>query len=116
MSKHKTAKGKEFNMQAFAAARGTTTAVGNAARNARGDLIGPGGKIVATAQEIANKYHDGKLATATSASQTVNLNLAEKEVKRREIVGADGVTRTEVTYADGSVEILKNEDNIEKDF
>jgi hypothetical protein len=114
MTKHKTAKGKEFNMQAFAAARGTTTAVGNAPRNARGDLIGPGGKIVATAQEIANKYHDGKVA-ATSSKQ-VNLNLAEKEVKRREIVGADGVTRTEVTYADGSVEILKNEDNIEKDF
>ena len=114
MSKHMTAKGREFNMQAFAAARGETTAVGNAPRNARGDLLGAGGKIVATAQEIANKYHDKKV---TSAGAQVNLNLAEKEVKRREIVGADGISRIEVTYADGSVEILNNDDNnVEKDF
>ena len=50
MSKHKTAKGREFNMQAFSASRGTTTAVGNAPRNARGDMLGPGGKIMATSQ------------------------------------------------------------------
>lgn len=113
MSKHRTAKGREFNMQAFSAARGTTTAVGNAPRNARGDLIGPGGKIIATAQEIANKYHDANMA----AGKTMNLNPSEKEIKRREVVGADGITRTEVTYADGSVEMLQDLDNTdEKEF
>lgn len=113
MSKHRTAKGREFNMQAFAAARGTTTAVGNAPRNARGDLIGPGGKIMATAQEIANKFHDVNMA----AGQTVKLTASEKEVNRREVVGADGITRIEVTYADGSVEMIQSLDTKnEKEF
>jgi hypothetical protein len=114
MSKHKTAKGREFNMQAFSASRGTTTAVGNAPRNARGDMLGPGGKIMATSQEIANKFHDANM----TASTTVNLNPADKEIKRREVVGIDGVTRIEVTFSDGSVEILTDldEKNINKEF
>jgi hypothetical protein len=101
MSKHKTSKGREFNMSAFAGERGSVTAVGNAPRNARGDLLGPGGKIVASAQEIANRFHDASMAGSTS----VNLNAAHKEVGRREVIGADGVPRWEVNYADGSVEI-----------
>lgn len=114
MSKHRTAKGREFNMQAFAAARDTTTAVGNAPRNARGDLLGPGGKIVATSQEISNKFHDINM----TASKEVKLNPSEKEVNRREVVGADGITRIEVTYADGSVEMFQDLDSKinEKEF
>lgn len=114
MSKHRTSKGREFNMQAFSASRGTTTAVGNAPRNARGDMLGPGGKIMATAQEIANKFHDANM----TASKTVNLNPSNTEVKRREVVGIDGITRTEVTFSDGSVEILTDLDarNKNKEF
>jgi hypothetical protein len=114
MSKHRTAKGREFNMQAFSASRGTTTAVGNAPRNARGDMLGAGGKIVATAQEIANKFHDANM----TASTTVNLNPSQTEIKRREVVGIDGITRTEVTYSDGSVEYLTELDarNTNKEF
>ena len=53
-----------------------------------------------------------------TASTTVNLNPADKEIKRREVVGIDGVTRIEVTFSDGSVEILTDldEKNINKEF
>ena len=104
MSKHKTARGREFNMQAFSANQGDKIAVGNSGRNARGDLIGPGGKIIATKQEIASAVHEQNFAPKT---QRVKLNPLEQEVNRKEIVGADGVKRWEVTYADGSVEIVE---------
>jgi len=105
MSRHKTARGREFNMQAFASARGNTTAVGNTFRNAQGDLLGPGGKVIATAQEITGKVHE----RAASGSKQVKINPMEHEISRKEVVGADGVTRWEVTYADGSVEIVEGE-------
>ncbi len=102
MSRHQTAKGREFNMQAFAGARGNTTAVGNTFRNAQGDLLGPGGKVIATAQQITNKVYD----TGGAQTKTVKINPMEQEISRKEVVGADGATRWEVTYADGSVEIV----------
>lgn len=104
MSRHRTARGREFNMQAFSADRGSTVAVGNSFRNAQGDLLGPGGKVVATAQEITGKVYDN--SPSGSGKKNVKLNPMEQEIKRKEIMGADGKPRWEVTYADGSVEIL----------
>jgi hypothetical protein len=106
MSKHKTAKGREFNMQAFSSNRGETIAVGNSGRNARGDLLGPGGKVLSSSQEIANTVYNKQSSVQT---KKVKINPMEQVIARKEVVGADGVTRIEVTYADGSVEIQTKE-------
>jgi hypothetical protein len=105
MSIHKTAKGREFNMQGFVSDKGYTTAVGNSNRNAQGDLLGRGGKIIATAGEITNTAYNN----ARPTSKKVKINPLEQEVSRKEIIGADGVARWEVTFADGSVEIQVKE-------
>lgn len=102
MSKHRTNRGREFNMQAFVNNQGEAVAVGNSNRNARGDLLGPGGKIIATSQQITSEVYNRK---STQASTTVKLNPMEQEINRKEIIGADGVPRWEITYADGSVEV-----------
>lgn len=102
MSKHRTNRGREFNMQAFVNNKGEAVAVGNSNRNARGDLLGPGGKIIASSQQITSEVYNRKSA---QASTTVKLNPMEQEISRKEIIGADGVPRWEITYADGSVEI-----------
>jgi hypothetical protein len=104
--KHRTAKGKEFNMQAFSSGRGKTVAVGNSSLNAQGDLLGPNAEIIATRQEIVNRLHDVKSSVGAGGQAEVGLAAAEKEVSRKEVVGADGVTRHEVAYADGSMEIV----------
>lgn len=102
--KHRTARGREFNMQSFAASQGNTIAVGNSGRNARGDLVGPGGKIIASTQDIEKQS-----ASTASESKKVNLNLSEYEVGRREIVGADGSKHWEIKFADGSIEVVPQE-------
>lgn len=105
MSNHKTARGREFNMQGFVSDKGQTSAVGNSNRNAQGDLVGRGGKIVATAKEVtAAAYNDKR-----PLSKKVKLNPMEQEISRRDILGADGVGRVEISYADGSVEIQAKE-------
>lgn len=111
MSKHKTARGRDFNMQAFADGRGDTVAVGNTQRNARGDLLGPGGSVIASAGQIAANVYNKSNKPAT---KTVKLNPMEQEIRRKEIVGADGVSRWEVTFADGSVEIQEQEINLDE--
>jgi hypothetical protein len=106
MSNHRTARGREFNMQGFVSDKGKTTAVGNSNRNAQGDLLGRGGKIVANAKEVTNAvYNNNK----RPASKTVKINPMEQEIGRKDIIGADGVNRVEITYADGSVEIQTKE-------
>lgn len=106
MSNHRTARGREFNMQGFVSDKGQTTAVGNSNRNAQGDLLGRGGKIVANSKEITNAvYNNNK----RPASKTVKINPMEQEVGRKDVIGADGVSRIEITYADGSIEIQTKE-------
>ena len=102
MSKHITNRGREFNMQAFVNNKGEAVAVGNSNRNARGDLLGPGGKVIATSQQITSEVYNRK---STQASTMVKLNPMEQEISKKEIIGADGVPRWEITYADGSIEI-----------
>jgi hypothetical protein len=109
MSNHRTARGREFNMQGFVSDKGQTTAVGNSNRNAQGDLLGRGGKIVANSKEITNAvYNNNK----RPASKTVKINPMEQEIGRKDIIGADGVGRVEITYADGSVEIQTKEEAV----
>jgi hypothetical protein len=107
---HKTIRGREFNMQAFADSRGETVAVGNTLRNARGDLLDSRGQVVATSQEIASRIYDRNSRTSGKA---VKLNPMEQEVNRKQVVGADGVARVEITYADGSVEVQAIETQID---
>jgi hypothetical protein len=96
-------------MQAFADSRGDTVAVGNTLRNARGDLLDSKGEVLATSQEIANRVYNRNSKTAGKA---VKLNPLEQEVNRKEVVGADGVARVEITYADGSVEVQTLEKSV----
>lgn len=56
-SLYKTATGRVIDMEALRLANETSVAVGNANLNARGDLLGPGGKIVKTREELAKEYY-----------------------------------------------------------
>jgi hypothetical protein len=106
MSRNQTARGREFNMQAFSSNQGDVTAVGNTSRNARGDLLGKGGKVIASAAEIANASYNNNSINTT---QKVKLNPLEQEIGRKEVVGIDGKARWEISYADGSVEIINKD-------
>lgn len=116
MNRHKTARGREFNMAAFSAQQGDTIAVGNTLRNARGDVVDKYGKVVKSAKEIQEAYYnrnpnavkkvsikeDGTLPSVDVVEEVVAQD-AVTEVK--EYVNEAGTEVVERTFADGSVEV-----------
>lgn len=54
---YRTMRGKEIDMEKLSIRNETTPAVGNMRVNARGDQLGPGGKIIKTREEILKDYY-----------------------------------------------------------
>lgn len=57
---YRTMQGREFDMDKLRERNELTLAVGNAKVNARGDLLGPGGKIIKKREDIATEYYTGR--------------------------------------------------------
>lgn len=55
---YRTLQGKEVDMEKLGLMNETIPAVGNVRMNARGDELGPGGKIVKTREEMLKEYYD----------------------------------------------------------
>ena len=53
----KSAKGKTVNMAELVNANGNAVALGNSNKNARGDIVTKGGKVIKTREQLANEYH-----------------------------------------------------------
>ena len=58
MPTYTSMRGKEIDMEKLNLKNETIPAVGNAKMNARGDQLGPGGKIVKTREEMLKDYYD----------------------------------------------------------
>lgn len=56
---YKSMQGKEVDMEKLRNLNETSIAVGNARVNARGDELGPGGKIVRKREDLQNDYYKG---------------------------------------------------------
>jgi hypothetical protein len=63
---HRTATGKYIDMDAIKTKNETIIAVGNSRTNARGDLLGPGGKIIKTRDEIASEMYRQQMGSKLS--------------------------------------------------
>lgn len=56
---HRSMQGKQVDMNKLAMQNEMTVAVGNIKVNARGDLLGAGGKIIKTHEEVARENTQG---------------------------------------------------------
>jgi len=65
-SRHLTAKGNHIDMDKLRAIHATKPALGNANKNARGDMLGPGGKILKTQEQIQAEMAAAKNARTAS--------------------------------------------------
>jgi hypothetical protein len=55
---YRTLQGKEVDMEKLSLKNETAPAVGNVRMNARGDELGPGGKIIKTREEMLKEYYE----------------------------------------------------------
>ena len=71
---YRSTKGQEINFDLLARENQNVVAVGNANLNARGDRLGPGGKIIETAEEILQKSAVQQAADPTTSYDQSNPN------------------------------------------
>jgi hypothetical protein len=64
-----TANGKQVNLDALIAENEKTIAVGNMKVNARGDKLGPGGKVEQTKEQVMKEYYKLNTPVAVDAPQ-----------------------------------------------
>jgi hypothetical protein len=69
-------RGKTVDMARLAAENANKIAVGNASMNAKGDVIGPGGNVVRSREQIVRDYH----ATNPKAVKQIALRNIKSEV------------------------------------
>ena len=74
MSKHITSKGKVIDMESVIAQQGDTVAIGNMRVNAKGDLLGPGGKVIQTADERAREFYKN---SETNVDENVSIKSSQ---------------------------------------
>jgi hypothetical protein len=73
----RTHKGKTLNMQELKNRNSKTIAVGNMRVNARGDLLGKGGKIVKTKEQLANEKYNKTRTKEVNTSAPLNTSTEE---------------------------------------
>ena len=92
---YKTMRGKMVDMEQLQQRNELTPAVGNARVNARGDELGPGGKIIRKKEDIMKDYYE------TSSTAPVRKAAAEET---KEAAPKAGVKSNKTTRAQQKVE------------
>jgi hypothetical protein len=73
---HKSMQGKTIDMDMLRQRNELTPAVGNARVNARGDELGPGGKIIRSKEEVLKDYYNAQKGVATETPVKKNASSA----------------------------------------
>lgn len=75
---YKTMQGKEIDMDSLLSKHETMPAVGNVRMNARGDELGPGGKVIKTREQVVSEYYEDNPNARPAQGK---MPIQEKEVK-----------------------------------
>lgn len=112
---HRSYKGRMVDMDALARQHENTIAAGNMSVNARGDKIGPGGKVVEKAETLARKHHR---TTTTDVEETSlkpkadSLPFAErKQAPKKKPSKKESKVKNEIELDNGDIIIDDGEDD-----
>ena len=86
---YKTAPGKIVDMDMLRQRNELTPAVGNARVNARGDELGPGGKVVRKREDVLKEYYDTAQGVADQTPVRKAKNVTESVTEENEWVEDD---------------------------
>lgn len=113
---YKTMRGKVVDMELLQQKNELTPAVGNARVNARGDLLGPGGKIVRKREDVLKDYYE---KSNRVSEEPVSAPPVEKDEGPKAGVKVNKTTRAQQKLEQGStpsareLEELESEDWVE---
>ena len=81
MAEHRSNRGKIIDFQTLMAQQGDEPAVGNMKVNARGDVIGKGGKVVKKAADRAREHYDANPKTETAEKSSLKGPMPDEQVE-----------------------------------
>lgn len=90
-----TMQGKQVDMDLLRKKNELTPAVGNARVNARGDELGPGGKIVRKREQVIKDYYKGSMPVAEEPAVSVSDVVAEEAPVVQKAVKSKTTTRAQ---------------------
>lgn len=99
---HRTMRGKQVDMDLLRKRNELTPAVGNAKVNARGDEIGPGGKIIKKREELVAEHY--AVANASQQRQPVEEIIEETPVAQEPVKKAAKTTKKSSAPAEVAAE------------
>lgn len=91
--KHKTMQGKEIDMEKLMQKHELMPAIGNMKVNARGDELGPGGKIVRKREDVVAEYYK----TDSTAKSKLKKAPSTVEVMSESVPDAPAVSKKKTT-------------------
>ncbi|MGY8864130.1 MAG: hypothetical protein ACKVJK_00740 [Methylophagaceae bacterium] len=90
-----TMQGKQVDMDLLRKKNELTPAVGNARVNARGDELGPGGKIVRKREQVIKDYYKGSMPVAEEPALSVSDVVSEEAPAAQKAVKSKTTTRAQ---------------------
>ena len=90
-----TMQGKQVDMDLLRKKNELTPAVGNARVNARGDELGPGGRIVRKREQVIKDYYKGSMPVAEEPAVSVSDVVSEEAPVAQKAVKSKTTTRAQ---------------------
>ena len=94
-------RGKMVDMDQLQQRNELTPAVGNARVNARGDELGPGGKIIRKKEDLLKEYYENNNRVA---SETIETDVTKNNTVAKDTAPKTGVKSNKTTRAQQKVE------------
>jgi hypothetical protein len=109
---YKTMQGKQIDMDMLRKRNELTPAVGNARVNARGDELGPGGKIVRKREDIIKEYYTSNPHAVVNQDPVRRNNDAAQETvtQMNKISASNPTTRAQSAVEDSEEEWVEDDD------
>jgi hypothetical protein len=102
---HRTSRGDAVDMDMVRLSNESTIAVGNMRTNARGDELGPGGKVIKTRAQLMAEYH--KLNTPVSVDSPISDSNTTEQVQPDTNLVTPFVVDSPVTETTDSPQFVK---------
>lgn len=93
---YKTMQGKEIDLEAIRIQNEMAVAVGNGKMNARGDRLGPGGKIEKKVEEVAADYYENYPTPTPLPVESTTVVSEKSNLQTKEYSSTKNINLTEV--------------------
>jgi hypothetical protein len=110
--KVRSMRGKPLDVSVFLAAHGDKPAIGNAKMNARGDIIGPGGRVIKTSAQMLSEYNR---SNPKAVSKQVSLKSIKTAEFNNSISPSDAVKKAKDAIPDLQQGLKKGRKLVEDD-